>query len=694
MQTPSSGGARATSLLMLIACCALSGPTALGQTPAPAGKPVLTLEEIYSEYNVIDADISPSGKMIAAAIRREADDMVVVLDLTTGQRTPVTRINKDAFGDQIDVRMGFVRWKTDNRLLLQLRSRTNEGVDVDRLARTNILKLGKRLYGVDRDGKNLTPMFGKQYEEELVGAFDTSNIASMLWNDPQHILVKVGGWEGRSLFKLDVTTGKGKIVEQQKESVVDWWLDTEGNPVGRIEYSAGTLRFYRKLEDGKWKKYYSARRSDFDGEQPELSQLAPSSDPNKFYVLSRPEGKERFGIYLYDMQKESFGDPLVENPEHDIVGGMVSSNGARLMYYCYEIHVTTCEFSDLKQAAYMRDLRKHFKDNSSVFVKSASDDGKIVLLSVGGPSDPPAYYYFRVEERKLEFLGLRQGALKDRALPKTAVITYKTRDGQQQTGYLTYPPGGENAKGLPLVLMPHGGPQVRDLLEYNPWVQYLAGRGYAVFQPNYRGSGGFSKTFEYSGHREWGRKMQDDLGDGVKALVDQGTVDPARVCIVGASYGGYAALAGATLTPEAYKCAVAMAGVGDLEEFVRWVKKKHGADSAVATHWVRVLGDPDKDQAAMRASSPAFHIDAVKIPVLLVHGADDEIVPYSQSESFQKLMNKSGRKTELLKLKNEGHGDFEKGSSKVMLSTIGVFLWENLGKGYGVNEPPMQYVFK
>src|SRR6185436_792183 len=282
MHSPRSGGARATSLLMLIACCAFAGTNAIAQAPAPGSKPVLTLEDLYSEYNVIDAAISPSGKMIAAAIRRESDDVLVVLDLATGQKRPVTRLNKDAFGDQIDVRMGFVVWKTDDRLLFQLQSDPNEGVDYSRMSQANLLKLGHRLYGVDLDGKNLTPMFGKQWADELVGAFDTSNIASMLWNDPQHVLMKVGGWDGRSLFKVDVTTGEGKVVEPQKDSVVNWWFDVNGKAVVREESSLGTLRFYRRLEDGKWKKFYSVRRDEL-AKDLDFSLVGPSTDPNKFY---------------------------------------------------------------------------------------------------------------------------------------------------------------------------------------------------------------------------------------------------------------------------------------------------------------------------------------------------------------------------------------------------------------------------
>ena len=185
--------------------------------------------------------------------------------------------------------------------------------------------------------------------------------------------------------------------------------------------------------------------------------------------------------------------------------------------------------------------------------------------------------------------------------------------------------------------------------------------------------------------------MQNDLTDSVKWLADLGTIDPARVCIVGASYGGYAALAGAAFTPDTYKCAVSIAGIGDYEDLIRWKKKKYGQE--VFDFYTKSVGDPDKDLASIRAISPAYHIDAIKIPVLLVHGDKDDIVPYSQSESFQKLMNKSGRKTELIRIKDEGHPYFSNKGSKVMWSAVDKFLWDNLGKGYGVTEPPPKYAY-
>ena len=678
---------------MLIACATLTyGPAlAQAQETAPATpKPSLTLEDLYSQYNVIDADISPSGKIIAATVRSEKDDAIVALDLTTGQKKLITRINKDAFGKQIDVHIGYVMWKTEDRLLFQVQSDANDGLDYSKMSRGSVLKLGNRLYAVDRDGKNLVAMFGDQYDDALVGAFDTSDIAAILWNDPKHILIRVGGWDGRSLFKVDVTTGRGKVVEKQKEGIIDWWFDVNGVAAVRVEYSVGTLRYYRKLPDGKWKKYYSVRRQELE-EQPDFSLIGPSTDPNKFYVLARPPGKDRIGVYLYDLPNENFGEPLSENPTYDIASARAATDGTKMLFHCYDAHVRTCDFADTKKNSYMRGLRKFFDETANVRIVGTSDDENTILLNIDGPSDPPSFYYYLVDKKTIEFVGLQQGALRDKALPWATVINYKTRDGQAQIGYLTYPPGAKGAKGLPLVLLVHGGPQARDRLEFDPWVQYLAARGYAVFQPNFRGSGGFGEAYELSGHREWGRKMQDDLGDGVKSLVDQGIVDPARVCIAGGSYGGYAALAGAAFTPTAYKCAISLAGIGDLEALVRFKKKKYGADSDVFDHYVRKLGDPDKDQQILRSASPMYHVDAIKIPILLIHGDDDEIVPIEQSETMQAALAKVGKTTDLVRFEDEGHGGFSRSHYKVMLSTMGSFLWQHLGKGFGVDSPPPKY---
>jgi dipeptidyl aminopeptidase/acylaminoacyl peptidase len=182
--------------------------------------------------------------------------------------------------------------------------------------------------------------------------------------------------------------------------------------------------------------------------------------------------------------------------------------------------------------------------------------------------------------------------------------------------------------------------------------------------------------------------MQDDLTDGVRHLIDRGIADPRRVCIVGASYGGYAALAGAALTPDLYRCAVSVAGVSDLAEFIAWRKWKWGADSEGYTYWLTSIGDPKRDAEKLAAVSPARLAAAIKAPVLLIHGDQDGIVPIAQSLAMQKALGKVGRKTELMTLVDEGHWGWSIDNERRVLIGIDRFLWEHLGPGVGVTEAP------
>jgi dipeptidyl aminopeptidase/acylaminoacyl peptidase len=307
---------------------------------------------------------------------------------------------------------------------------------------------------------------------------------------------------------------------------------------------------------------------------------------------------------------------------------------------------------------------------------------------VEGPREPPGYYIYLTEQRTIDAIGVERDALVNALRPRATVINYKARDGKDLTGYLTAPAGASPQDKLPLVLMPHGGPETRDTMTFDPWVQYLVARGYAVFQPNFRGSEGYGKAFAESGYGQWGRKMQDDLTDGVKALIEQGVADAARVCIVGASYGGYAALAGAALTPDLYKCAVSIAGISDLDDFIGWRKRNWGADSEGYTYWLKAIGDPDKDEQRLREVSPLTQAAKIRIPILLIHGTDDFIVPIAQSKAMKHALDKTGRKTELITLENEGHSYWAARSEKLAMTAIDNFLWQNLGPGFGITTPP------
>ncbi|HET9865226.1 MAG TPA: S9 family peptidase [Steroidobacteraceae bacterium] len=660
----------------------LSSAAHAATVAAPVG-----LDDLFAESGARDVAVSPDGRYLAAVVARPDDDVIVVQDLTSGARIHNTRVGHGDVGPQYDARVITIYWKTSDRLLFRLSISPAKGTSWRRLASGGYRRLGNRLFAVDRDGKNLVRLLGDNRNHELDFAFDLGDIRSMLPRDPDNILMTINGIEGRSLFKVNVRTGAGEVMERASTSVWDWWLDLDGKPVVRVDVSGGRLRFYRRENGERWKKFHQVRLSELK-QQSDYAPLGPSDQPGKFYVLARPEGAQRRGVYLYDFESESFGTPLAENPDFDIISAFVSREGKGVQVYCYLAHVRVCESSDAKVNAHMKGVRKYFKDSANVYVVDASDDSQVLLLFVEGPSDPPAYYEYSMQKRQIELVGHVQQALADKLMPTARLIEYAARDGLKLNGYLTLPAGAADAKLLPLVVMPHGGPEARDHLTFDVYVQFLAARGYAVFQPNFRGSDGFGRAFAESGYGEWGHKMQDDIGDGLKLLVDRGIADPQRVCIVGASYGGYAALAGATLTPELYRCVVSIAGISDLADFLKSRRKMFGSDSELYEYWMKLIGDPERDAERIASVSPALHIDRIKAPILLAHGDADTIVPYAQSTKLRKLLEKSGRKTRLITLEDEGHSDWSADNERLVLDAVGQFLLENIGAGFDPRAAP------
>jgi dipeptidyl aminopeptidase/acylaminoacyl peptidase len=673
----------AVILLCLTVPCFAQAPDTPAKPPSPA-----SLYDLYSELNIVDTAISISGRYIAAIVRTEKSDVLVLFDLTTGDRKVIQKVGFDEAGKGLLLRMMSVEWKSDERMLLRLRVRPEDVLNFYTVSSSKIARMGDRLFAVDRNGKAVA-LLGENRNAALAGAFDLGDVKSMLPKDPQHILMELDGFNGRSLFKVNIETGRGEQIERPLESVMGWWLDVDGKPVVRVSVNNGTIKLSRKDEENKWRVFYKMRVREM-AEREEYTPVAPANDLNKYYVLAHPPGHDRIGLYLYDLKNEQFGEPIIEHPTYDLDFARVSMDGTRVLRYCYTAHVQVCEFTDPKVNAHMRGLRKFFEESANVYVHDASEDGKSILLFVEGPRDPPGFYYYQTEKKDIQSVGTMRKALETVARPAASVVTWKARDGKELHGYLTLP-AATSAKGgarLPLVVHPHGGPEARDHLAYDRWVQYFTARGYAVFQPNFRGSAGFGRAFAESGYGEWGRKMQDDITDGVQWLVDQGTVDGARMCIVGASYGGYAALAGASLTPDLYKCAVSIAGVSDLDDFITWRKRNWGSDSEGYKYWLTAIGDPDKDSQRLREASPVQLADKIKIPVLLIHGTEDFVVPIAQSRAMKKALDRAGRKTELIELEKEGHSYWSH-NDMYALSAVDEFLWKHLGPGHGVSTPPL-----
>ncbi len=654
--------------------------------PSPATAPRITLDDLHSDVQQPDVAISPSGRYLAGVVVGERSSALYVTDLESGTSRNIVGVDKGAMSRQTEAVISEVFWKTDDRLLFRMMVYPREGSSFV-LNAESIGRVGRRLLAVDRDGANLQPLLVGTSGSSLAGALDLGSIASFLPHDPGHVMMKVDGYRGRGLFRVDVRSGDADLVEPPAPNVVDWWLDVDGNPIVRIEESSGTIRLRRKDEKDRWKVFYKVRARELD-ERTEYEAVGPSDVAGEYYVLARPDGRERTGLYRYDLTKESFGEPVIEHPKYDLVAASISRDGRRVQRFCYISHVRICEFADPRIDEHMKSVRRYFDDSANVSVYDASTDESVLILHVEGPHNPPSFHRYRTDRRRLDSIGPLRDRLQRRASPRSSIVGWTARDGLALTGYLTLPPGTSGAGALPLVVHPHGGPESRDSLTFDTWVQFFAARGYAVFQPNFRGSDGYGRTFAALGYGQWGRAMQDDITDAVRHLVQSGVADPARICIVGASYGGYAALAGAALTPDLYRCAVSIAGISDLSEFISWRKREWGADSEGYTYWLTSIGDPERDAAKLAATSPARLAADIDIPVLLIHGADDGIVPLAQSVAMRKALAKAGRDAELITLADEGHSRWSKESERQALNSIDRFLWTHLGPGIGVTEPP------
>lgn len=287
---------------------------------------------------------------------------------------------------------------------------------------------------------------------------------------------------------------------------------------------------------------------------------------------------------------------------------------------------------------------------------SWSDDLRTLVVMTGGSGDSGGYHLVDLDTRVSRIVGETYPALTADRVGTVRAIRYTAEDGLEIHGYLTMPPGVTDPKNLPLIVLAHGGPASRDVMGFDWWAQAMASRGYVVLQANFRGSSGYGQDFIEAGYGEWGRKMQTDLSDGVRWLAGQGVVDPARVCIVGASYGGYAALAGATLDRSVYRCAVSVAGVSDLRRMLEWeAQQGPRRDNQSVRYWNRFMGVERSSDPSLEALSPARLADQVGAPVMLLHGRDDTVVPMDQSRIMASALRAAGKPYEMIELSGEDH---------------------------------------
>lgn len=495
----------------------------------------------------------------------------------------------------------------------------------------------------------------------MIGLVDNAGASAS--NDTR-IKRKGEGGAARALWRVDPATGKGALAERGNFDTRTWSVDASGEARVRTDIDEINRRFSlygRAKGTSQWQPLITNAPyedwSRYRGYQ-ETDDAVLLADGDRI-VLKR----------LADGQTSSFadaaaGETLVWDSERNVVVG-VRGQGDR----------PVTRWIDAEVGAAAGVLGRAFKDRNVALINWSSDRSRYVAR-ISGPTSPPAWYLYDRPRKEISLLAEEYPELKGAALGAMQSKPYKARDGLDIPAYLTLPPGLAAGEKPPLVVLAHGGPASRDDFGFDFIAQFLVSRGYAVLQPQFRGSTGFGAAFQAASRGEWGGKIQTDLLDGIGALAAAGLIDPAKVCVVGASFGGYTALSGAALHPEAYRCAASIAGMSDLGLMLNDEGRLYGRDSESVEELKTMLGGASS--ALLDATSPARHAADVRAPVLLVHGDKDTIVPIGQSRLMAERLKSAGKPYELVVLEGENHYLTKAANRTRTLEALERFLAKNL----------------
>ncbi|WP_165828797.1 alpha/beta hydrolase family protein [Caulobacter radicis] len=616
--------------------------------------------ELFARPNLQQGLLSPDGRYLSIVSRKLLTHSVQLIDLSSNKQS----VAFDKPGAEYST-IDWQAWKDARTLLVSYTGRGDwPAVRRHRISRRWL----QRVVAID-------VATGRQTELPLAGLTD------ILRDDPDHVLMQEATGGRQFLRKVNVRTGEAATVDQTRDGDVRWDTNRKGEPVIRYDMvGRGGVRLqYRPTPGAPWATAFTLRPKEIEA-LPDFAILEAGPDVTSFYVAVMPEGdKGSRELRLYDFKTRTMGPVIYAAPSHDFDSIAFDPRDGAVLGACYVARVRTCEFFDKVLQRERRGIEKFFEGERNVKIISASDDGAVQLLYASGPDEPGSYYLYRRAEASIKLLGLAWPSLKPDTLGRMTEFAYAASDGQKLVGYVTRPPKAKPEDRPPLVVMPHGGPEARDQFDFDPWAQVLARAGYVVFQPQFRGSGGFGRAFASAGYGQWGLRMQDDVLEGVEALIRDGKVDPDRVCIFGASYGGYVALQAGAKHPERFKCVISQAGVSDLVASQDWERRTSGADSPTYQYWLKSIGDPVKDRERLVATSPITYAAEYRPPVLLLHGDYDGVVPLEQSQLMEKALAGAGRKVELVTYRAVGHSQWRLGARLDAMRRILSFLSASIG---------------
>ncbi len=474
-----------------------------------------------------------------------------------------------------------------------------------------------------------------------------------------------------TLTLINIDTGQSRVADSAREPVLTWFLDDRMRPVMRVEKSkTGALHLYRVSKDGgqTWQLRF---QHDYLNEG--FHPIVYSKRTNSFTVLAEPEDAERTGLYEFSLDTGEFTRLVFEHDSLDLSSARASGSTDNLLYASYWDDKLEKHWFDDGAARLARAVDKALPDEANWTLFDISENGDAWVIFVSSPINPGEFYVLRKDIKRLRKISDTRPHvnLKSTSMPRR--IDYTTSDGLRLRGYFT--PSIKSPEAAPLIVMPHGGPVSRDSLDWDGWAQYFAFRGYSVFQPQFRGSGGFGRHFVELGYGEWGQAMQQDIADGVSALEQIGLVQTTTPrSIVGASYGGYAALAAGTMSPDAYQCVISYAGISDLPRFMRQYNTEDPVDAFVRRIWAQRINKSVESETDFWHRSPISYVNHLKAPVFVIHGTEDEIVFPEQTLAFHEAAINAGKSSQILLLEQTGHQIHSDDTNEDLLVAMNNFL--------------------
>ncbi|MEI6851433.1 MAG: S9 family peptidase [Bacteroidota bacterium] len=446
-------------------------------------------------------------------------------------------------------------------------------------------------------------------------------------------------------YMLNIETGKLDMVYENKENFDSWVTDNDGVIRMATKTDGVNITYmYRENEKSPFTKLLTTSYKE------SFSPQSFDATNKKLYVTTNI-GRDKVVLVEYDPATKKEIKELFSNPDYDLSGVYYDQKRKVLAAVSWTADKNEEHFFDKEWQRIDSLLKQQFKGYET-YIVSFDDARKSGIVHVSNDRNPGKYYLFDFATLKTKEVSNPYPWIKEGDMAEMKPITYKTRDGLTIHAYLTLPKGYE-AKNLPVIINPHGGPWARDEWGFNPEIQFLANRGYAVLQMNYRGSTGYGRKFWEASFKEWGKKMQDDISDGVAYLKKVGIADPDRIAIYGASYGGYATLAGVTFTPDLYTCAVDYVGVANLFTFMKTIPPYW---KPYLDQFYEMVGDPKKDSVLLHDASPVFYADKIKAPLFIAQGANDPRVNKNESDQMVAALKARGVEVEYMVKNDEGHG--------------------------------------